>query len=493
MSLQDIVRVTITKETAALTRAGFGTPGILAFFSTSHFADRARVYDSLDAIKGDGFGTDHFVYKIAAKIFSQNPKIGQVVVCRRALPVTREVDLTPVTPPQPTTVYAVTINDQVASFTTDATPTVAEITAGLTSAINALAPSAWVTATSYAVNNRVSSNGNIYKATQAGLSGATGPSGTRSDVVDGTVKWAYVGPVVAATDGTTKVTVEQSTAGAPFVCLPSSRALLTQKDVTVDPGIVADLSACRTDLSGNDTWYMLTTDAHSADEIEALAAEIETLRKMALCSCSDDDLLTSATTDLGSTLAALGYARSALVYHEDAGGAIEAAWTGKVLPLDPGSETWKFKTLVGVAASKLTPNEENNLKNKSVNRYQTVAGVDIMAEGVTTSGEFIDVTRFLDWLQADMEEHVFAALAKLPKVAYTNAGISIVDSEVRASLQRGIANGGLAADPEPTVTVPLVKDVDPLDKLARRLRNVKFSATLAGAIYSAEITGTLTV
>lgn len=555
MALKDIVNVTITKETASVARAGFGTPCILAFFSTTHFSERARTYADLDGLEADGFGSAHFVHKAATALMSQNPKVSQFVVGRRALAIDRKVKLTPTASPPANTVYRLTINDQFPFYKTDATPTVAEITAGLTAVINALTgtviawlastpyivgdirknggnvyrvivagtsaasggPSgtgtsivdgtvtweflfvetpAWVATTPYAVGARVKNGGNVYTAVVAGTSAASGgPSGTRKDIVDGTVTWAYVGPTITATDTGpgTSVDIDQDTSGAPYVLEVEKRQLLTQDDTSTDPGVVTDLGNVRTALDGNDTWYALLCDSHSQAEIAALAASIETLRKIYLAATADDAVLLGTDTEIGGALKLAAYARTALIYHGRTATFPEAAWGGKLLPQDPGSETWKFKTLAGITPYKLTTTEETNLVADNVNHYQTVAGINITAEGVTSSGEFIDITRFIDALQADIEEHVFARLAALPKVPFTDPGIAIIENEIRGSLQRGISNGGLAADPPPTVTVPRAADVDPLDKNARILRDVLFTAVLAGAIHKLIINGRLTV
>lgn len=50
---------------------------------------------------------------------------------------------------------------------------------------------AWVTGTVYAKGQKVSSNGNIYKAGAAGTSGATAPTGTTTSS-DGTITWTYI-------------------------------------------------------------------------------------------------------------------------------------------------------------------------------------------------------------------------------------------------------------------------------------------------------------
>lgn len=491
MSLQTIVDVTITKESATVARTGYGKPLIAAYFSTDHFLDRAREYEDLDGLGDDGFGEDHWVYKKAAAILSQNPKVDSFVVGRRALGVDRAVRLTPAASPPALTAFKVTLNDQVATFTTDASPTVAEVTAGITTALNGTIPSAWAGVTAYAVGDRVKNGGNVYKATTAGTSAASGgPTGTKSAITDGTVVWKFTGATATATDNTTHVTVAQDTAGSPFHIEVEKRQLWTVKDETTDPGIVADVTAIRTDLTGDDSWYAVVTDSHDEVEIKLLAAYIETLRKLYVAACSDDELQTSATTDLGSDLEAAGYAQTALIQHVDTSQCPDAAWIGARLPYDPGSETWKFTRLIGVDPVKLTAAETTFLEGKNVNHYQTVAGVNITSEGVTASGEYIDVTRTIHALTSAIEEDVYAVLVSNVKVAFTDAGIALIDNALRGVLQRFVTSGALASY---TVDVPLESEVASADKAARALRTINFTAELAGAIHKVVIRGKLTV
>ena len=57
----------------------------------------------------------------------------------------------------------------------------------------------------------------------------------------------------------------------------------------------------------------------------------------------------------------------------------------------------------------------------------------------------------------------------------------------------GILDGGLAADPAPVVTAPKVADVAAADKVARRLPDIDFTATLAGAVHEVVISGVISV
>jgi hypothetical protein len=61
-----------------------------------------------------------------------------------------------------------------------------------TTATPVTATTAWVANTNYTLNQYVSKGGNWYRATTAGKSSTSGPSGTGSSIADGSVIWAYV-------------------------------------------------------------------------------------------------------------------------------------------------------------------------------------------------------------------------------------------------------------------------------------------------------------
>lgn len=246
--------------------------------------------------------------------------------------------------------------------------------------------------------------------------------------------------------------------------------------------------------NSNDSWYKLIIASKVAADVLDAAAYIETQRKIFAVSLEEAGILTSGTTDTAYLLKALGYVRTYVFFNEESEKFPEAAIEGLLCPKDPGSYTYKFKSIKGIVASKLNDTQITNLRNKNVNFFQEVGGVNIFEEGVVIGEkEFIDTIIFIDWLHARMTERVFATLVSVDKIPFTDAGISVIENDVRAQLTEGIRMGGLAADPAPIVSVPKASEVDPADKLARSLKNVTFNATLAGAIHSVEVTGSVSV
>jgi hypothetical protein len=189
----------------------------------------------------------------------------------------------------------------------------------------------------------------------------------------------------------------------------------------------------------------------------------------------------------------LAYSRTALMYHPSPANMAGAAWLGRVLPLEPGSESWKGKTLQGVTPVTLTATHRVNLRAKKCNTYQTVAGIGITWEGTTADGDFVDVTRGLDWLEDDMTKAVFEAITGSDKIAYTDQGVAQIEGVIRGSLEAAVSKGILAADPAPDVEVPKVANISSANKALRLLPDVKFSATLAGAIHKVDIDGVVSV
>ena len=446
MSLDTIVDVQIDKQTASVSRVGFGTQLIMSAEADieNRFSETAKVYTDLTELgsTGDNFDTTGVTYLMAQTIFSQNPRTSQIVVGKRANAPLMTVTLTPVV--KNSTAYTVTINGEAFTFTSDATATDLEIVAGLLALINA---------------------------------------GSQN--------------VVAS--GTTVLTVEaadapggSATAGKPYT-ITFSRALFVAQNTTPDPGVATDLNTIRTAVDGNDDWYAVHLDSFGKAEITALAAAIEATKKMYFPTTFDADVLAAPTTDIGGVLQAADYARTALSWHETAGFAdLGAGWAGGQLPKDPGSITWKFKSVAGVAVSTLSSNELNNLAAKNVNNYVRIAGNNMMQEGVTASGEFIDITRGIDFVAQRLQERVFGTAIRLPKIPFTDPGVSIIEGDVRANNALAISQS-IFVDGSTTVTVPAVADTDPNDRAVRLLQTVEFTGVLAGAVHKVVMRGTVTV
>lgn len=253
----------------------------------------------------------------------------------------------------------------------------------------------------------------------------------------------------------------------------------------------------------NNEWYVFSVDSRILADLEDVADWSETNKK--LFSITDDDPnIIGGTGDIAEYINTQNYDRSFLMYHPDADAGVDDpyanfAWPGLMLTYDPGEANWLHKTLRAVPAYNLTSAERSTIEGKKGNYYSTIAGLDkTLGDATVGSGEYIDIIRGTDWLEARIQELVYTALGRLAKIPFTDQGIGIVVSQVEAALQEAVEIGLLAppdadGNPSYTVTAPLAADVSVTDKGNRFLPDVEFTATYAGAINRTEIRGTISV
>lgn len=83
MSLEDIVNVTIDRQTTVPSRVGFGTPLFVGETSSGGISpDRIRDYNNIDEV-GEDFAVSDPEYKMALAAFSQNPRPTTVKIGRK--------------------------------------------------------------------------------------------------------------------------------------------------------------------------------------------------------------------------------------------------------------------------------------------------------------------------------------------------------------------------------------------------------------------------
>jgi hypothetical protein len=396
----------------------------------------------------DGFETTDPEYLAATALLSADTKVDSFMVGKGALP--------------PTQVWTISVKT---------------VTAGAEYNLRVGADSISVTAGS----GTFAGNDTIVTQLNAAIQAATGyaASGFTS---------AVTGSVASK-----KVTITASTAGNYLAIEPEDIDLIDVVEAEADPGIATDLAAI---AAYDNTWYGLVTCFKSKAIVQAAAAWVETAEKLYLVASNESavaNTVLAGATDVAAALKTSAYARTGVIYHPANDQFADAGWLGKCLPYDPGEETWAYKTLAGVDAVSLTPTHRTNILAKYATCYETVAGVNATQFGTVAANEYIDVVRFRDWLKARIKERSYARLVNSKKVPFTDAGIAVIEAEVRGQLDEGIQVGGIAADPEPTVTVPKASAVSTADKTARLLKNVEFTATLAGAIHKLEISGVISV
>ena len=443
-TLDQVANIQISLASSGLTQVGFGVPLILGYTPT--WVERSRTYTDIDGVTAD-FATTAVEYRAALVLFGQNPRPEKVVIGRGSN--------------KPTQRYRVYVS----------------------SVVNSKRYAVSVNGTEYAItSDGTATNDEIVAALEAAIDPACTAGGATASVV-GAVGSQYLEIVGNAAGNWISISV-------------GDIAYLKLVQDHADPGIAADLDAIRLE---NDDWYGVHTSFNSSAMVLACAAWVEANKKLYIVEVCDSDCATvseSIATDILKQLKNAAYFRTGAIYHGSPIAFADAGWLGRCLPLAPGSETWAFKTLAGVPVSTLTDTHKTNIANKYGNYYSTVAGRNVMLGhnngGVVSGNEFIDTIRFRDWLQIRMQERLVALFTGTDeKTPYSDAGIARVEGQVRAQLQDGVDVGGLSLPF--TVTVPKAASANPTDRANRILRNVKFTAPLAGAIQKIYIVGTLTV
>lgn len=540
MSLSDIVDVDITRVSGAVTQESFSTPLILAYH-TRWTSDRVRSYASLTEMVDDGFTPDDAAYKIAAAIWSQPNPPATVKVGRRANAFTQTVRLTPEA--SNSTPYTVELDGLEATYTSDATATVAEICTGLVAALAALADVDAILATGGASSaspqtlsgasldgvlgyralspsrrlTLVLSNHADWDATTATITGKdangdtitedlTIPNGGNATLTTtklfarvtsvtipaqsgtgGTFTVGVAAPMTAS-DDTTHVTL---TAPAGLIVgVEVTAGDLLVEDRTSNPGLAADVTAIRAE---DDDFYALLLDSNSSAEILALAAIVEaaSTKKLLVAQSADTACLDAdSITDVMYLANDRTYFRTPVIFHPTIGlNFAAAAWVGSALAYAPGTITWKFRELVGISSYALTSSERAAILAKNGNLIETVAGRSITCDGKVAGGEWIDVIHGLDWLRARIGERVFGVLvgAVDGKIPYTDAGVNLIHAELRAQLKEAEVANVLAEGW--TTSVPTVASLSSAQRASRVLPSVTFNARVAGAIHAGNISG----
>lgn len=378
MSQYDLnVEVNISRETASITTSVFDVPLVMAKFAS--FAERTRTYSSLTQVLSD-FSETSNVYRMAARLFSSEYGLGEIVVGKR------QSDTATITVQNATESeeYSFTINGQVYSYTALEADTTIEIGAGLAAAylLNPIE------------NISVVDNENAtlsISSTEEVLWSLDSSSNTFNELGNPTETWV--------------------------------QAIVASKE-------------------DNPTPYVVMVETHDADEVVAIADYIETTEMIYATSMSDVELTTSGEDSI--TEAFGGLTRTFVVWSQVADIEYpEAKWVGEVIPWIVGRKGWCFASATGLTPSKLTETQRNNLFNKNINAVLNIGGRRHFQRGVTLEGNGIFEIVVKDWIKARLQEEVFTLLISLPKVPLSQDGVVLVEAAIRRVLDQAAVNGAI--------------------------------------------------
>lgn len=244
------------------------------------------------------------------------------------------------------------------------------------------------------------------------------------------------------------------------------------------------------------------------DTMTALAVELATNAKIETAIVSAPRVITitclnefpTINIDMQNFIITLGATQAGVIIIETQRGRgdtinneLHAAILGRIMPLDAGSATWKFKNLNNVAPDELTTTEKNNALGKNINLYLETGPLANTREGTMASGEFIDVIRGVDKIEFGISETIFTTLIELDKVGYTNDGVNVLVNDVIKELQIATDETILSEERPFIVIADTVESVPSSQRASRVAPDINFTAFLAGAIHKVVIRGVISV
>jgi len=434
--INDVVKLAISRETTTVSKPGFGVPALIAKFAenypTTPFTSRFRHYTRSEV--ADDWAVTDAVYKGANQIFSQNPSVSKIMVGRwdaGDISLTSALNAIQL---DSTDWYAFSVVGQKEAFLDFSS----ELITGNTTTVT------------------------INGTTLTGVAFTTDHDATMEAIAD--LIEADITGAVATVESSLIISV-----------------VIPNKDVFAKAVVTGGASQTSIlSYSMNDTVATLG------------ASWAEANKKIFFTGSSAPEIIDGGVSDdLFSTLKGLSYDRTVMCFSELGEQYAECAFPGECLPFNPGSQTWAYKTLSGVSPSKLTGGQSTAVRSKNGNTYETIAGVNITRDGKVASGQFIDIIRGQDWLEAEIQAEVFTKIVNARKIPYDDSGIQLIQGGLASALDAGV-NAGVIQDGY-TISVPKFADISKTDVGNRNLPNVKFTAVLLGAIHTVEIQGTLTL
>lgn len=435
-TLSDIANVTIALNTTSVARANFGTQMIASPLAS--FAERVRTYSEFDSTNPDNLPP--ILQTALSDAFAQIPRPRQVKVGRLSV---AKVAIAPVDAVG-LAVYSLKLGSTLISVTAAGSPTTSTIATQLASAIN------------------------------------TAALGVTATAVAGVVELVFVSAIIPVTTFT-KIRWD--------VITPSAVV-----------GILAtDLGAIKDE---DNAWYVLHLTERTQARVLLAAEWTETQEKLFVTASANSDILTPGIdTDIASLIKASQYFRTAIAYHGNAATEFaDVAWAARVLPIQPGGETWALKKLASVTPDKLTATHRVTIFGKNANTFEYYqSSIALTGAGKVSGGEWIDVIRFRDYLKDLIQTNLVMQMINRDKVPYTDGGIQMLGNNLIGSLRTGQNVGGISPDevdadgnkvPGFNTTIPLSSEVDDVTK-ASRIVYLKFNARIAGAIHVTDVSGAL--
>lgn len=449
--IDEIVEVNISRQTSVASMASFSEHliadqfnpvGIKPRFDKKH---RVRIFGSAADVAEAGFSTDSWVYKAAARQFSQSPHIKNIYVGWKTPSGLADSKITISAAFVTGNVIALTLNtvklDDV-SFDTEGS--------------------------SNAVVEKIAEQINERFAGQ----------------MDASV--SADNPLVIEIYGITPSGVSlQVTGGATT----NQTANATSTPISADASWTDALNAMLNDA--NNGFYACEIHSDVQADLQEFALWVQANEKLGGIVTSDSTVVDEDSGDIADWLKINNIDRVFCFYHPSDPYFVSGLF-GKILTKHPGSATWALKALEATATVSLSAGQRKTATAKNCNIYTSVSDLPLTRWGKVGSGEYIDVIHGCDWLKAKIQQLVLTTLAQQDKVPYEDSGIEAIKGQLKAGLEQGVTYQILKKGAY-TIECPTADEVDAAAKAERKLPDVKFNAPLSGAIHKTAIDGVVTL
>lgn len=448
--IDEIVEVNISRQTSVASMASFSEHlivdqfnpvGISPKFNKEH---RVRIFGSASEVAEAGFSTDSWVYKAAARQFSQSPHIKQIYVGWKAPSGLSDSKIKFSEEFVAGNVITLTVNKvQLDNVSFDEEKSSAACVAKLAELINEKFAGQIEAEVSDDSELEISLYGAAVTAVSLSVTGGATTSQT-------------------AESGSTSISADASWTDA--------------------------LNAMLDDA--NNGFYACEIHSETFSDLQEFALWVQANEKLGGIVTSDKDVV-DGDGDIAEWLKTNSIDRVFCFYHPDDPYFVSGLF-GKMLTKHPGSATWALKALESTATVELSAGQRKITTKKNCNIYTSISDLPLTRWGVTGSGEYIDVIHGCDWLKAKIQQLVLTALAQQDKIEYEDSGIEVIKGQLKAGLEQGVAYKILKSGAY-TIECPTADEVDSAAKAERKLPDVTFNAPLSGAIHKTAINGVVTL
>lgn len=234
--------------------------------------------------------------------------------------------------------------------------------------------------------------------------------------------------------------------------------------------------------------------------VVSTAAEGESSRKDISDFVETTDKMYFTSVESPEDISMKGNDRTVVMVHKDDDPTIvfpEAALVGATAGKAAGSFTYKNIVLKGLTPKILPESEFTAIRNANAIAFVLKRGKGVTSDGITAGGEYIDVIDSQDYIIQNIEGNIQELLINSDKLTYDNPGISQLETVTASVLKDAADNSMIALDdsgtPDYSVSFLPRSETKPADRQARRYTGGSFRFTLAGAIHTAEIVGSIEI